>query len=53
MQTVFERVKIIVNNTVGYSGGSAMTATYDQVTTETTGHAESAEVMYAPSPRFG
>jgi peptide-methionine (S)-S-oxide reductase len=48
-QTVFERVKGVVSTTVGYSGGSASTATYDQVTTETTGHAESVEVVYDPS----
>ena len=35
--------------TVGYAGGSAQTATYDQVTTETTGHAESVKVVYDPS----
>jgi peptide-methionine (S)-S-oxide reductase len=48
-QTVFERVKGVVSTTVGYSGGSSSTATYDQVTTETTGHAESVEVVYDPS----
>ena len=48
-QAVFERVKGVVDTTVGYSGGSAKTATYDQVTTETTGHAESIEVVYDPS----
>ncbi len=48
-QAVFERVKGVLDTTVGYSGGSAMTATYDQVTTETTGHAESVEVIYDPS----
>ncbi|HZY72474.1 MAG TPA: peptide-methionine (S)-S-oxide reductase MsrA [Edaphobacter sp.] len=48
-QAVFERVKGVVNTTVGYSGGSASTATYDQVTTETTGHAESVKVVYDPS----
>jgi peptide-methionine (S)-S-oxide reductase len=48
-QTVFERVKGVFSTTVGYSGGSAETATYDQVTTETTGHAESVEVVYDPS----
>src|ERR1700720_1854705 len=40
-QAVFERVKGVLDTTVGYSGGSANTATYNQVTTETTGHAES------------
>jgi peptide-methionine (S)-S-oxide reductase len=48
-QAVFERVKGVLDTTVGYSGGSAKTATYDQVTTETTGHAESVEVVYDPS----
>src|ERR1700728_3982081 len=48
-QTVFERVKGVLSTTVGYAGGSAETATYDQVTTETTGHAESVEVVYDPS----
>jgi peptide-methionine (S)-S-oxide reductase len=48
-QAVFERVKGVVKTTAGYAGGSASTATYDQVTTETTGHAESVEVVYDPS----
>jgi peptide-methionine (S)-S-oxide reductase len=48
-QAVFERVKGVLDTTVGYSGGSPKTATYDQVTTETTGHAESIEVVYDPS----
>lgn len=48
-QSVFERVKGVVDTQAGYSGGSAATATYDQVTTETTGHAESVQVVYDPS----
>jgi peptide-methionine (S)-S-oxide reductase len=48
-QSVFERVKGVVETTVGYSGGSASTATYEQVGTETTGHAESVRVVYDPS----
>ncbi len=48
-QSVFERVKGVRKTVVGYAGGSAKTATYDQVTTETTGHAESVEVTYDPS----
>ena len=48
-QAVFERVKGVIQTTVGYSGGSAATATYAQVTTETTGHAESVEVVFDPS----
>lgn len=48
-QSVFERVKGVVDTTAGYSGGSGSTATYDQVNTETTGHAESIKVVYDPS----
>jgi peptide-methionine (S)-S-oxide reductase len=48
-QSVFERVKGVTDTTAGYSGGSADTATYDQVTTETTGHAESIRVTYDPA----
>jgi peptide-methionine (S)-S-oxide reductase len=48
-QSVFERVRGVVATTAGYAGGSADTATYDQVTTETTGHAESVRVVYDPS----
>jgi peptide-methionine (S)-S-oxide reductase len=48
-QSVFERVKGVLDTTAGYAGGSASTATYDQVTTETTGHAESVQVVYDPS----
>lgn len=48
-QAVFERVKGVIETTAGFAGGSARTATYDQVITETTGHAESVEVVYDPS----
>ena len=48
-QAVFERVKGVVETTAGYSGGSSSTAHYDDVTTETTGHAESVRVVYDPS----
>jgi len=48
-QAVFQRVKGVTKTTAGYAGGSAATATYDQVTTETTGHAESVEVVYDSS----
>src|ERR1700757_273857 len=48
-QAVFERVKGVIDTTAGYAGGSPSTATYDQVTTETTGHAESVEGVYDPS----
>jgi peptide-methionine (S)-S-oxide reductase len=49
VQSVFQRVKGVLATTAGYSGGSAQTATYKQVITETTGHAESVEVVFDPS----
>jgi peptide-methionine (S)-S-oxide reductase len=48
-QSVFERVKGVLRTTAGYSGGTAATATYEQVGSETTGHAESVEIIYDPS----
>jgi peptide-methionine (S)-S-oxide reductase len=48
-QSVFERVKGVLSTTAGYSGGTAFTATYDQVSQENTGHAESVKVVFDPS----
>jgi peptide-methionine (S)-S-oxide reductase len=48
-QAVFERVKGVISTTAGYSGGSAYTAHYDQVSEENTGHAESVKVVFDPS----
>ncbi len=48
-QTVFEHVKGVLQTAAGYAGGSKDTATYDQVTTETTKHAESVQVVFDPS----
>src|ERR1700685_4141368 len=49
VQSVFQRVKGVLHTTAGYSGGTAKTATYEQVSSETTGHAESVEVIWDPS----
>ena len=49
VQAVFQRLKGVISTAAGYSGGAAETATYKQVVTETTGHAESVEVVYDPS----
>ena len=48
-QAVFERVKGVISTAAGYSGGSAGTANYADVSAETTDHAESVEVVYDPS----
>ena len=47
-QGVFEHVKGVTKVVAGYSGGLKSTASYDQVTTETTGHAESVEITFDP-----
>jgi peptide-methionine (S)-S-oxide reductase len=49
VQSVFQRVKGVIATTAGYAGGTPKTATYEQVVTETTGHAESVQVIYDPS----
>ena len=49
VQAVFQHVKGVTHVTSGYSGGSALTAQYETVSTGTTGHAESVEITYDPS----
>ena len=49
MEAVFEHVKGVRTVTAGYAGGSAGTATYDQVSSETTRHAEAVKIVYDPS----
>ena len=49
MQAVFKPLKGVTNAVAGYSGGNAMTAHYEIVSTGMTGHAESVKVTYDPS----
>jgi peptide-methionine (S)-S-oxide reductase len=49
MEAVFEHVKGVRAVTAGYAGGRAATATYDQVSSETTGHAEAVKIVYDPN----
>ncbi len=49
VQTIFQRIKGVTATTAGYSGGAADTATYDQVSSERTGHAESVKVVFDPA----
>lgn len=49
MEAVFENVKGVKSVVSGYAGGRAETATYDQVITETTGHAEAIKITYNPA----
>jgi peptide-methionine (S)-S-oxide reductase len=48
MQGMFEHVKGVTKVVAGYAGGSATTAHYEIVGTETTGHAESVEITFDP-----
>lgn len=49
MEAVFEHVKGVTNVTAGYAGGTRDTATYDQVSSETTKHAEAVRIVYDPA----
>jgi peptide-methionine (S)-S-oxide reductase len=48
MQLVFQHVKGVREVLAGYTGGAARTAHYEQVSTGTTGHAESIEIVFDP-----
>jgi len=49
VQAVFAHVKGVLSSTSGYAGGEAGTATYEQVSTGATGHAESVKVVFDPA----
>ena len=49
VQLVFEHVKGVTNVESGYAGGPVNAATYEEVSTGDTGHAESVRVSYDPS----
>ena len=48
MQGVYEHVKGVLHVYAGYTGGSAATAHYEIVSTGTTGHAESVQIVFDP-----
>jgi peptide-methionine (S)-S-oxide reductase len=48
-QAVFEKLKGVTDVVAGYAGGDKDTATYEQVSSGTTGHAESVKIAYDPS----
>jgi peptide-methionine (S)-S-oxide reductase len=48
-EAVFKMLAGVESVTSGYSGGTTVNPTYQQVCTGTTGHAESVQVVYDPS----
>lgn len=49
VQGVFQHVAGVHNAVSGYAGGSAATATYAQIVTGSTGHAEAVRISYDPA----
>jgi peptide-methionine (S)-S-oxide reductase len=49
MEAVFERLPGVVSVTSGFAGGTTENPTYQQVCTETTGHAEVTEIVFDPA----
>lgn len=49
IEGVFEHLKGVVSATAGYAGGTTASPTYEDVSSEETGHAESVQVVYDPS----
>jgi peptide-methionine (S)-S-oxide reductase len=49
MEAVFERVPGVISVTSGFAGGHTENPTYQEVCTETTGHAEVTEIKFDPA----
>lgn len=49
VQAVFQHTKGVISATSGYAGGPASGATYERVSSGSTGHAESVKVIYDPA----
>ena len=49
MEAVFERLPGVISVISGFAGGTTENPTYQQVCTETTGHAEVTEIVFDPA----
>jgi len=49
MEPPFEALPGVIDVTAGYTGGSKKNPTYEEVSSGTTGHAESVQILYDPT----
>ena len=47
-QATFDKIKVVIKTTVGYTGGNFKNPSYEDVCSDITGHAEAVEIEYDP-----
>ncbi|KFE70649.1 peptide-methionine (S)-S-oxide reductase MsrA [Hyalangium minutum] len=49
MESAFDKLPGVISATSGYTGGTKANPTYDEVSSDSTGHAEAVQIVYDPS----